>query len=296
MLSLIVIILFPFAIWNLWKSLQLAKASTAWPSVDGVVTAAIRKRIVLRIQPFVTYSYAVNGVNFTSNRVSFAAATPKKQIDSVLIRYPAGQAVTVHYQPGNPAQAVLEPGSGPHVVAPFRNLIIIFIVLILANVLAFAVKYLEPPKPHVRTYDDVVAADPKLGDRLIRQDAEKGNAQNQFYVGTWYITGHDVPKDFVEAAKWFRKSADQGYADAQAWLGELYGSGNGVEKNIDEAIALFRKAAAQNNPHAYACLGYAYEKGLGVPQDNRQAVECYGKAKGDPRAEAGLKRLAGVKK
>ena len=63
-------------------------------------------------------------------------------------------------------------------------------------------------------------------------------------------------------------------------------------KNIDEAIVLFRKAAAQNNQRAYACLGYSYEKGLGVPQDNQQAAEYYRKAGDDPRAQAGLKRLA----
>jgi hypothetical protein len=294
-LSIIAIILFPFAIWHLWKNIQMAKTSTSWPGVDGIVTASERKRVALRMQPRVTYSYAVNGVNFTSNRVSFAAAIPKKEIDSILARYPTGQAVTVHYQPDNPVQAVLEPGSGPHVVAPFRSLIIVFIVLILANVVSFMAKYLDPPQPHIRTYDDVVAADPKLGDRLIRQDAEKGNAQDQFYVGTWYILGHDVAKDPAEAAKWFRKSADQGYADAQVYLGQLYGTGNGVEKNLTEAIALFQKSAAQNNVRAYVCLGYSYEKGLGVPQDNQQAAEWYRKAKGDPRAEAGLKRLADVK-
>lgn len=294
MLSLIAIVLFPFAIWHLWKNIQMAKASTAWPGVDGLVTAAERKRIALRMQPRVTYSYAVNGVNFTSNRVSFAAAIPKKEIDNVLARYPVDQAVTVHYQPDNPAQAALEPGSGPHIIAPFRGLIIVFIFLILANVVAFVVPNLEPKKPHYRTYDDVVAADPKLGDRLIRQDAEKGNAQDQFYVGTWYILGHDVAKDPAEAAKWFRKSADQGYADAQVFLGQLYGSGTGVEKNLTKAIALFQKSAAQQNVRAYVCLGYSYEKGLGVPQDNKQAAEWYHKAKGDPRAEAGLKRLAGV--
>src|ERR1039457_3032851 len=166
--------------------------------------------------------------------------------------------------------------------------------LFLVNSFIFLVKYIEPPKPHIRTYDDVVAADPKLGDRLIRQDAEKGNAQDQFYVGTWYILGHDVAKDPAEAAKWFRKSADQGYADAQVFLGQLYGSGTGVEKNLTEAIALFQKSAAQQNVRAYVCLGYSYEKGLGVPQDNKQAAEWYHKAKGDPRAEAGLKRLADV--
>ena len=108
--------------------------------------------------------------------------------------------------------------------------------------------------------------------------------------------GHDVAKDPAEAAKWFRKSADQGYADAQVFLGQLYGAGNGVpRKNLIEAIQAFPKKAAQQNARAYVNLGYSYEKGLGVPQDNAQAAEWYHKAKGDPRAEAGLKRLAGVK-
>ena len=292
MLALIAIILFPFAIWQAWKNIKMAEASPAWPTADGKVTDSKRARVALRLQPRVTYSYAVNGANFTSNRVSFVPAIPKKEIDSVLAKYPVDRPVTVHYQPNNPVQAVLEPGSGPLVVKQFRVLVVLFIVLILANVARFAVAKFEPAKEKHRTYDDVVAADPKLGDRLIRQDAEKGNAQDQFYVGTSYVTGHDVPKDLAEAAKWFRKSADQGYADAQVYLGEMYGSGNGVEKNIDEAIALFRKAAAQNNQRAFACLGYSYEKGLGVPQDNKQAAEWYRKAGNDPRAIAGLKRLA----
>jgi hypothetical protein len=294
-LSLIVIILFPFAIWQAWKNIKMAEASPAWPTANGKVTDSKRARVALRLQPRVTYAYTVNDTNYVSNRVSFAGVIPKNEIDNVLAKYPVDRSVTVHYQSDNPVQAVLEPGSSPLVVKPFRALIVLFVVLILANVARFAVAMLEPPKSKPRTYDDVVAADPKLGDRLIRQDAEKGNAQDQFYVGTWYILGHDVAKDPTEAAKWFRKSADQGYADAQAWLGELYGSGNGVEKNIDEAIALFRKAAAQNNTRAYACLGYSYEKGLGVPQNNQQAAEWYRKAGNDPRAIAGLKRLAEAK-
>jgi hypothetical protein len=220
---------------------------------------------------------------------------PSREIDALLARYPVGQAVSVHYAPENPAEAALEPGASPAVIKPFRSLIILFVVFVLANVARYVVARMEPAKPHYRTYDDAVAADPKLGDRLIRQDAEKGNAQDQFYVGTWYVLGHDVAKDPVEAAKWFRKSADQGYADAQTFLGEMYGAGNGVEKNLDEAISLFRKAAAQSNKRAYIDLGYSYEKGLGVPPDNKQAADWYEKAAGDPRAQAGLKRLSGAR-
>jgi uncharacterized protein DUF3592/Sel1 repeat-containing protein len=291
MLTLIVLIVFPFIILQAWKNVRAAKKSMTWLSVSGVVTSAERGKAVWRTQPRVTYSYSVNGVSYDGKRVSFAAMVPSRETDPTLSRYPVGQAVTVRYAPNDPAQSVLEPGATRHVVAPMRGLIIIFAVLILVNIGGVAVKRLEPAKPHLHTYDDVVAADSGLGDRMIRQDAEKGSAQDQFYVGLWYVTGHGVAKDPVEAAKWLRKSADQGYADAQVLLGELYAKGNGVPKNPEEAVALFRKAAAQQNIRAYVDLGYSYEKGFGVPQDLRLAGEWFRKAKGNPQAEAGLKRL-----
>lgn len=295
MLSLIFIIAFPFVIWAAWKNIKMAEASTSWPHVNGTVTAADRAKVMFRTQPRVTYSYSVNNVPYTSKRISFVGGVPSKETDSVLARYPVGENVVVHYAPGDPAQAALEPGSSPAVVKPFRSLIILFVMLILANFGRLAVAKLEPDKPKPRTYGDGVAADPKLGDRLIREGAERGNPQDQFYVGTWYVMGHDVAKDPAQAANWWRKSADQGYADAQVFLGELHATGNGVEKNVDEALSLFRKASAQNNMRAYIDLGYSYEKGFGVPQDSKQAADWYRKAGNDPRATAGLKRLAGAK-
>jgi hypothetical protein len=162
MLALIALICFPFALWQAWKNIKMAKASPAWPTTDGVVTAAERGRVALRMQPRVTYSYTVKGVPFTSKRVSFVGAIPKQEIDTVLRKYPAGQAVTVHYAPENPVQAVLEPGSGPLVVAPFRSLVIIFIVFILAQALLVFLRWneLTTEKPRVRTYGDESAIGP----------------------------------------------------------------------------------------------------------------------------------------
>ena len=50
-----------------------------------------------------------------------------------------------------------------------------------------------------------------------------------------YDTGDDVPKDSVEAAKWYRKAAEQGAANAQNSLGACYWLGNGVPKDYVQA-------------------------------------------------------------
>ena len=52
-----------------------------------------------------------------------------------------------------------------------------------------------------------------------------------------------MPKDFAEAAKWYREAADQGHADAQKSLGVMYAAGNGVPQDGVEASKWLRKAA-----------------------------------------------------
>ena len=143
MLTLLFLIAFPFALWNAWKNVQLAKASTAWPTTPGTVTAAERGRVMFRPQPRVAYSYSVNGVSYTGKRISFAAGVPGKETDSVLARYPVGRAVAVSYAPEKPSEAALEPGSNRNVTAQFRTLVVCFIIIALANVLLYYMRALE---------------------------------------------------------------------------------------------------------------------------------------------------------
>ena len=77
-----------------------------------------------------------------------------------------------------------------------------------------------------------------------RQAAEQGNAVAQFNLGRMYALGDDVPKDNVEAVKWYRKAAEQGNADAQTCLGVQYYRGFGVPRDLVQAHAWFNVAAA----------------------------------------------------
>ena len=54
-----------------------------------------------------------------------------------------------------------------------------------------------------------------------------------------------VPKDMVEAVKWYRKAAEQGDPIAQSSLGDCYASGEGVPKDMVEAEKWYRKSAEQ---------------------------------------------------
>jgi uncharacterized protein len=72
----------------------------------------------------------------------------------------------------------------------------------------------------------------------------------QHSLGTMYVLGQGVARDYQEAAKWFRKAADQGSMEAQYNLGVSYRDGQGVAQDFREALAWFRKAADQGYAQA----------------------------------------------
>ena len=107
--------------------------------------------------------------------------------------------------------------------------------------------------------------------RLLKPLAEQGNARAQYDLGFMHEKGQGVPKDDVEAAKWYRKAAEQGNAIAQVNLGFMYDKGQGVPKDDVEAAKRWRKAAEEGFARAQYNLGFMYDTGQGVPKDYIQA-------------------------
>jgi TPR repeat protein len=91
-------------------------------------------------------------------------------------------------------------------------------------------------------------------------------------LGIAYDLGEGVPKDDVEAARWWRLAAEQGYADAQCSLGIAYDLGKGVPKDAVEAVKWWRLAAEQGHIASQFNLGTAHNLGKGIPKD---VVEGY---------------------
>jgi TPR repeat protein len=103
-----------------------------------------------------------------------------------------------------------------------------------------------------------------------------------------------VPKDYVEAVKWYRKAAAQNYTRAQCFLGVCYVNGLGVPKDYVEAVEWFRKAVEHDYSRAQLALGNCYDYGLGVPKDYVQAYRWYNlaAAQGDTSAIKDRDRIA----
>ena len=122
---------------------------------------------------------------------------------------------------------------------------------------------------------------------LLREKAEKGDCDAQAALGDIYQFGQGVPKDFYEAAKWYRKAAEQGNVISQFYMGIFYRNGIGVPKDLSEAVKWSRKAAEQGKPSAQFSLAIRYLEGIGVPKDSSEAVKWFRKAaeQGDPYAK-----------
>jgi len=153
MLALIFLIIFPFALYKAWQNVQMAKASTSWPTTTGRITAADTVKVMFRRQPRITYSYSVNGAPFTSQRVSFAGGYKPKEVDPILARYTVGSEVVVAHNPQKPAEATLETGASKQVTAQVRILLICFVLVVAVNILSF---FMRGPSrrsgPPIRSY------------------------------------------------------------------------------------------------------------------------------------------------
>jgi len=89
----------------------------------------------------------------------------------------------------------------------------------------------------------------------VRSQANMGNAEAQFMLGSYYLNNGNTENGL----KWIRKSADEkGFAPAQWFLGGLYYDGKFVTQSSSEAKKWFRKSADQDFCLSQISLGALY--------------------------------------
>jgi hypothetical protein len=97
--------------------------------------------------------------------------------------------------------------------------------------------------------------------RWFKKSAEhETSAQNR--LGLMSLNGLGVPRDNIEAAKWFRIASDNGNRFAHFNMGRLYENGWGVPKNEDTAEKYYRKFG-----------DYVKQYQKGARQGNKEAQE-----------------------
>jgi hypothetical protein len=94
-----------------------ANASKGWPVSSGSVIASALEKSPdnrWRYRAAVQYRYRVGAKEYQSERVFWGGSEGRRRhMESVIAAYPAGREVSVHYDPQNPAQAVLDPVQNP---------------------------------------------------------------------------------------------------------------------------------------------------------------------------------------
>jgi len=89
----------------------------------------------------------------------------------------------------------------------------------------------------------------------IQIKAEKGEAEAQAILGSYYFGTVGFEQDHEKVRYWSELAAKQGNAMGQAQLGTVYSIGLGVEVNNEKALYWYKLAAEQGHIDAISNLG-----------------------------------------
>lgn len=102
---------------------------------------------------------------------------------------------------------------------------------------------------------------------LIRQAAEKGNAEAQYNYGISYQQGIEVPKSDSIANTWFLKAANQDWKNAQFKMAYSYATGRGVTQDDKQAFDWSLKCAQQQDVECMFNVVGCYMEGRGTQKN-----------------------------
>ena len=106
--------------------------------------------------------------------------------------------------------------------------------------------------------------------RWLERAAQNGNATAMSNLGSLYVNGWGVPRDFARARYWYEKAAAKDNATGMAALGATYFYGKGVAQDYAKAREWYEKAAEKGEARAMTALGALYRDGKGVIARLRQ--------------------------
>ena len=81
----------------------------------------------------------------------------------------------------------------------------------------------------------------------LKLAAQLGNVYAAVNVGSMYLNGRGVSKNYGEAFKWYRQAAVQGDLNAQRHIGDMYWKGQGVGVDLVAATTWFGVAVSRGD-------------------------------------------------
>lgn len=160
---------------------------------------------------------------------------------------------------------------------PMRVFRLLLLLVCVAPTALSADRPKPAPAPDAKTEQGASKSSVSAAERMARWQAaaENGETWAQFNLGLAYHLGRDVPKNELEAVKWYRAAAESGYAPAQANLGYCHDKGFGVSIDPAEAVKWYQLAAVQGNAFAQYNLAKKYQSGPGIALDPKAAEKWF---------------------
>ncbi len=114
----------------------------------------------------------------------------------------------------------------------------------------------------------------KIATDLLAKAAQQGDVTAMANLGRVFANAKGVPYLPETAEGWLTEAADKGGAEEQYYLGLFYFYGGmGLKQSYEKAAHWYTQAALRDHPQALQGLVDLYEKGFGVPRDFFKADE-----------------------
>ena len=135
-----------------------------------------------------------------------------------------------------------------------------------------------------------VPRDEKKAIKWLLKAAEQRSVGAQRLLGAIFYYGWGV-QDYTEAAKWYKKAAEQGDRDAQNILGAMYERGKGIPKDFVEAYKWFSISGEGDIDNGTNEYGRKYREMIGKRMTPDQITEAQRLAKWWTVYERGWRRV-----
>ena len=119
--SLVFIVIGAVALRYAMRTAEKARQSESWPATEGEIAhsatlyqtnTTATSNGVATYKADIAYRYKVDGANYSSSKVALLdLASNSARAQSIVQRYPDKAKVQVYYNPADPSEAILEPGS-----------------------------------------------------------------------------------------------------------------------------------------------------------------------------------------